>query len=177
MPPAVISSFVVDVDESVANVNAIEAPTAAFEPAADAVVDVVVEPVFDDDNVNEPPIDNAVGPDVPKLDVDVFRTIDNPTDGVTDTDPAEPIDAVVVVTSLFDDVNERLRTPISSTPSPTSDDVASVTIDNPTDAPTPTFPPVFVPLFVGVGVAVVVVVDASTAPSVTSPPPAETVAS
>ena len=64
-PPAVTFSSVLAVVVSVAKVSAIEAPTAAVLPAADAIVEVLVAPVFVAETIRLPPILSGVEPAVP----------------------------------------------------------------------------------------------------------------
>ena len=106
----------------------------------------------------------------------VFFTIARPSDGVTDTAPAEPIDAVVVALSLDVAVSVRLPPLVRLTPLPIEAKTVSLTIDNAIDAPMPTLPLLLLELFVGVGNAELVVCAVSAAVRTTSPPPALMVA-
>ena len=175
-PPAVTFCCVLADVLSVAKVSAIDAPTAAVLPAAEAIVDVLVEPAFVAETVSDPPMLSGAAPTVPIRAYVLSLTIASPSEGVTETAPADPIDAVVVTLSLEFAVSVRLLAFVKLTPLASNAPTALLTIDNAIEAPMPTLPLPLLELLVGVGKAEVVVSAVSVAVSTTSPPPAFTLA-
>ena len=106
----------------------------------------------------------------------MFLTMASPSEGVTETAPAEPIEAMVVTVSLDVAVRVRLPALVKLTALPMEAEMVSLTMDSAIEAPMPTFPLLLLELLVGVGKAEVVVCAVSVAVSTTFPPPALTLA-